>query len=77
MIYTFVLGVGTIEFGESDAGIDTFRIWDTPRMQFSLLCVCRQIHAETSLLPYKLNTFEFWGYPVLYIKKFLEGRNEA
>jgi hypothetical protein len=60
MIYTFVLGFGTIVFGENEAAIDTFRIWCAPKMQFSLLRVCHQIHAETVLLPYKLNTLELW-----------------
>jgi len=34
-------------------------IYAPPSHRFSLLCVCRQVYAETAMLPYTLSTFTF------------------
>ncbi|KAH7399632.1 hypothetical protein BKA66DRAFT_452248 [Pyrenochaeta sp. MPI-SDFR-AT-0127] len=38
------------------------RSWTKQRYPISLLFVCRQLHAETALLPYSLNEFYFISY---------------
>ncbi|KAF1932400.1 uncharacterized protein M421DRAFT_2031 [Didymella exigua CBS 183.55] len=39
--------------------IDKAKAWDLPINTFALLRVCRQIYAETALIPYKHNAFCF------------------
>lgn len=37
--------------------VNKAKVWDLPKNTFALLRVCRQIYAETALLPYKHNAF--------------------
>jgi hypothetical protein len=73
MIFAFVLDQGTIAF---ELG---FYISNRKRrFPINLLRVCRQIHLETALLPYKLNKFTFSDLePKYYIERFLARRSQA
>ncbi|KAL1657100.1 hypothetical protein SLS61_000140 [Didymella pomorum] len=41
--------------------VNKAKVWDLPKNTFALLRVCRQIYAETALLPYKHNAFRFYS----------------
>ena len=78
MIYTFVL--------TEEETIYLFYVPDgwsyRSYFEISLLQVCRQVHTETCLLPYKLNTFECCSdvlrcEAVCELKTFLAMRSEA
>jgi len=52
------------------------RIYNKIQSPVNLLHVCRQIHAETALLPYKLNFFAV-SYWYRMLPPFLERRTQA
>ncbi|KAF1832936.1 hypothetical protein BDW02DRAFT_624666, partial [Decorospora gaudefroyi] len=63
-IYRFVLGGNHIRpYCETVMGVweVSFPGWAYSRLQLALLEVCRQVYAETKLLPFSLNRFV--GYP--------------
>jgi hypothetical protein len=71
MIWTFALDCGQdIELLRHSE----LRYPHTLQNHLSLLFVCRQIHAETALLPYELKTFSMLSPGRSYLVKFLERR---
>ena len=71
MIWTFALDCGQdIELLRHSE----LRFPHTLQNYMSLLFVCRQIHAETALLPYELKTFSMLSPGRSYLVKFLERR---
>ena len=71
MIWTFALDCGQdIELLRHSE----LRFPHTLQNYLSLLFVCRQIHAETALLPYELKTFSMLSPGRSYLVRFLERR---
>lgn len=55
----YVFDVTTRRIFKRRKRINKAKVWDLPQDTFALLRVCRQIYAETALLPYKHNAFRF------------------
>jgi len=78
MIFALALDHGTIRPKIGKTWLEP-KLKNYPiRERFGLLFTCRQIYAETALLPYKLNTFVVGGHdPIVNLKTFLGRRSEA
>ncbi|KAI4907571.1 hypothetical protein J4E90_009600 [Alternaria incomplexa] len=56
LIYRYALGDRTLILSTIDD--ETLRLYQRDIPAFALLALCKQIHSETVLLPYSLNTFD-------------------
>jgi hypothetical protein len=73
MIYVLVLSHGDIDLLRHSK----LRFPHTLHHCIGLLFVCRQVHAETALLPYELNTFNMLSPSSIFLNGFLKQRTMA
>jgi hypothetical protein len=73
-IYDLVFELGTYEI-DSDADCAALPLLCHPKASLGLLFTCRQVNAETMILPYKQNMFSF--STLQDIPRFLDERTPA
>ncbi|KAI4613396.1 uncharacterized protein J4E87_009863 [Alternaria ethzedia] len=78
IIFAYALDHGTVSPHLGTTCLERRLRKDPIRKRFGLLFTCRQIYAETALLPYKLNTFSVRGLiPLVALENFLGRRTQA
>jgi len=78
IIFAYALDHGTVSPHLGTTSLERRLRKDPIRKRFGLLFTCRQIYAETALLPYKLNTFSVRGLlPLVALENFLCRRTQA
>jgi hypothetical protein len=76
-IFEYVLGDLDLHFTYAYGYQFDVRLETHQRNMLGLLFVCRQAHAETALLHYALNTFNFTLTEIFDVKNFLQGMSAA